>query len=268
MTDRAEIETRVRKVLAEQLAVDEAQVVPDARFAEDLNADSLDLVEAVLALEEEWSIEIPEDEMEQSRPSAQPSTWWPRSSGCPSRDGHRPGTRWSERRRRHHRDRPGHPGRHRRRRLLGGAHVRPQRRPRDHPLRHRRPAGERGRRGARLRSPRDYLDTKEARRTDRFAQYAIAAGAARLGGRRHPGGRVRARRRDLRHRHRRDPDAAQQHQVLLEKGPGRVSPFMVPMLMANAAAGHIAMRFGLTGHNTARCRRAPRRTTRSARACA
>ena len=65
MTDRAEIETRVRKVLAEQLAVDEAQVVPDARFAEDLNADSLDLVEAVLALEEEWDIEIPEDEMEQ-----------------------------------------------------------------------------------------------------------------------------------------------------------------------------------------------------------
>ena len=50
MTDRAEIEARVRKVLAEQLAVDEAQCVPDARFQEDLNADSLDLVEAVLAL--------------------------------------------------------------------------------------------------------------------------------------------------------------------------------------------------------------------------
>ena len=62
--DKAEIEARVRKVLAEQLAVDEAQVVPDARFAEDLNADSLDLVEAVLALEEEWSIDIPEEEME------------------------------------------------------------------------------------------------------------------------------------------------------------------------------------------------------------
>ncbi len=62
--DKAEIGTRVRKVLAEQLAVDEAQVTPDARFAEDLNADSLDLVEAVLALEEEWNIEIPEDEMD------------------------------------------------------------------------------------------------------------------------------------------------------------------------------------------------------------
>ena len=62
--DKADIDTRVRKVLAEQLAVDEALVVPDARFAEDLNADSLDLVEAVLALEEEWNIEIPEEEME------------------------------------------------------------------------------------------------------------------------------------------------------------------------------------------------------------
>ncbi len=62
--DREEIDARVRKVLAEQLAVDEAQVTPDARFAEDLNADSLDLVEAVLALEEEWNIEIPEEEMD------------------------------------------------------------------------------------------------------------------------------------------------------------------------------------------------------------
>ncbi len=64
MVDRSEIQARVQKVLAEQLAVDEAQVVPEARFVDDLNADSLDLVEAVLALEEEWSIEIPEDEME------------------------------------------------------------------------------------------------------------------------------------------------------------------------------------------------------------
>jgi len=64
MTDMSEIDARVRKVLAEQLAVDETQVVPEARFAEDLNADSLDLVEAVLALEEEWNIEIPEEEMD------------------------------------------------------------------------------------------------------------------------------------------------------------------------------------------------------------
>ena len=62
--DRQEIEDRVRKVLAEQLAVDESQVTVQARFAEDLNADSLDLTEAVLALEDEMGIEIPEEEME------------------------------------------------------------------------------------------------------------------------------------------------------------------------------------------------------------
>jgi acyl carrier protein len=62
--DKQEIEGRVRKVLAEQLAVDESQVTTEARFAEDLNADSLDLTEAVLALEDEMGIEIPEEEME------------------------------------------------------------------------------------------------------------------------------------------------------------------------------------------------------------
>ena len=40
-----------------------------------------------------------------------------------------------------------------------------------------------------------------------------------------------------------------QHLVMLEKGPGRVSPFMVPALMANAAAGHLAMKYGFTGPN-------------------
>jgi acyl carrier protein len=65
--DRTEIETKVRKVLAEQLAVAEDKVTMEARFAEDLNADSLDLTEAVLALEDELGIEIPEEEMESVR---------------------------------------------------------------------------------------------------------------------------------------------------------------------------------------------------------
>jgi acyl carrier protein len=62
--DRQEIEERVRKVLAEQLSVDLEKVTPEARFEEDLDADSLDLVEAVLGLEEELSVEFPEEEME------------------------------------------------------------------------------------------------------------------------------------------------------------------------------------------------------------
>ncbi len=62
--ERPELEQRVRKVLAEQLARDFDEVTMEARFEEDLDADSLDLVEAVLALEEELSVDIPEEEME------------------------------------------------------------------------------------------------------------------------------------------------------------------------------------------------------------
>jgi acyl carrier protein len=62
--ERQEVEERVRKVLAEQLARDVDEVTMEARFEEDLDADSLDLVEAVLALEEELGVNIPEEEME------------------------------------------------------------------------------------------------------------------------------------------------------------------------------------------------------------
>ena len=97
--------------------------------------------------------------------------------------------------------------------------------------------------------PSLWLDPKEIRRTDRFSHYAIAAGK-------------------LAWEDAGTPDVPSerggivfgtgiggietllmQHNVLLEKGPGRVSPFMVPALMANAAAGHLAMKFGLTGPN-------------------
>jgi acyl carrier protein len=62
--DMPEVEDKVRKILAQNLSVPEDQVKADARFQEDLDADSLDLVEAVLALEEEFGVTIPEEEME------------------------------------------------------------------------------------------------------------------------------------------------------------------------------------------------------------
>ena len=62
--ERAEVEQKVREVLAEQLARDVDEVTLEARFEEDLDADSLDLVEAVLALEEAMGVDIPEEEME------------------------------------------------------------------------------------------------------------------------------------------------------------------------------------------------------------
>jgi acyl carrier protein len=55
---------RVQKIVAEQLGVDAAEVVPGANFANDLGADSLDTVELVMALEEEFEIEIPDDAAE------------------------------------------------------------------------------------------------------------------------------------------------------------------------------------------------------------
>ena len=58
------IEGRVKKIVVEQLGVAEDQVTPDASFVDDLGADSLDTVELVMALEEEFDAEIPDDEAE------------------------------------------------------------------------------------------------------------------------------------------------------------------------------------------------------------
>ena len=60
---------RVKKIIVEQLGVDEAEVVPAASFVDDLNADSLDLVELIMSMEEEFSsegkpIEISDDDAE------------------------------------------------------------------------------------------------------------------------------------------------------------------------------------------------------------
>ena len=97
--------------------------------------------------------------------------------------------------------------------------------------------------------PSPWLDPKEIRRTDRFVHYGVSSAALAWDDAGKPevpseragvifatgiGG---------------IETLLKQHSVLLEKGPGRVSPFMVPALMANAASGHIAMRFGFTGPN-------------------
>jgi len=58
------IEERVRKIVVEQLGVSEEQVTPEASFVDDLGADSLDTVELVMALEEEFNTEIPDEDAE------------------------------------------------------------------------------------------------------------------------------------------------------------------------------------------------------------
>ena len=58
------IEDKVMKIIAEKLSVDMNEVVPEASFVDDLGADSLDLVELIMSMEEEFDIEIPDEEAE------------------------------------------------------------------------------------------------------------------------------------------------------------------------------------------------------------
>lgn len=62
-----EVAKKVTEIICEQLSVEESEVTPDASFVEALNADSLDIVELIMAFEEEFNIEIPDDEAEKIR---------------------------------------------------------------------------------------------------------------------------------------------------------------------------------------------------------
>ncbi len=55
---------KVKKMSVEQLGVNESEVVPEAKFIDDLGADSLDIVELIMALEDEYGIEIPDEDAE------------------------------------------------------------------------------------------------------------------------------------------------------------------------------------------------------------
>ena len=58
------VEEKVKSIIVEQLGVDEEEVTPQASFVEDLNADSLDLVELIMSLEEEFGMEISDEDAE------------------------------------------------------------------------------------------------------------------------------------------------------------------------------------------------------------
>jgi acyl carrier protein len=61
------LEMKVRNILAEQLGVDLSEVTPDARILDDLGADSLDVVEMVMSIEEAFDIEVPDQDVEELR---------------------------------------------------------------------------------------------------------------------------------------------------------------------------------------------------------
>ncbi len=64
MAAEKSIEEKIRDIIVEQLGVNADQVTPDAKFIEDLGADSLDTVELVMAFEEEFGIDVPDEEAE------------------------------------------------------------------------------------------------------------------------------------------------------------------------------------------------------------
>jgi acyl carrier protein len=64
MASTEEIMGKVKKIIAEQLGVDESEITNESHFIDDLGADSLDTVELVMALEEEFGIEIPDEDAE------------------------------------------------------------------------------------------------------------------------------------------------------------------------------------------------------------
>ena len=63
----SDIEARVKSIVADQLGISEGEVTQESSFVDDLGADSLDTVELVMALEEEFSIEIPDEDAEKIR---------------------------------------------------------------------------------------------------------------------------------------------------------------------------------------------------------
>jgi acyl carrier protein len=67
MEESMSVEERVKSIIVEQLGVDADEVTPDASFVEDLGADSLDQVELIMAFEEEFGVEISDDEAEKIR---------------------------------------------------------------------------------------------------------------------------------------------------------------------------------------------------------
>ncbi len=249
------VEQKVKQIIVEQLGVDEAQVDPTASFVDDLGADSLDIVELVMAFEEAFDLDIPDEDAEKIA------------------------------------DRQGRHRLHRveeeivtvSRRIISlgvsslqrrvvvtgvglltsvgigteaglGSHQEAARTasgplpPSMPPHFNCRIAGE-----VKDFDPAHYIEKKEIKKMGRFIQFAIAAAEFALQG---SGFKV-------------NPEEAErtgvyigsgiggfevierEHKILLEKGPARISPFFIPATIINLASGYVSIRTGAKGPNSA-----------------
>lgn len=84
MAELPEIETKVKKIVAEQMAVAEDEISRDTHFVNDLNADSLDTVELVMEFEEEFELNIPDEEAEKIQTIGQAIDYIASANGQPS----------------------------------------------------------------------------------------------------------------------------------------------------------------------------------------
>src|SRR3979409_2275084 len=120
---------KVKSIIVEQLGVDEEEVTPDASFVDDLGADSLDTVELVMAFEEEFGIEIPDEDAEKIT-RVKEAVEYIESHGKNKKKGHDQQTAG-----RRHGHRPRVVARHWHRGELGGDPRRPERRRHDYQIR-------------------------------------------------------------------------------------------------------------------------------------
>ncbi len=67
LTEKPKVAEKIKQIVSEQLGVDEAEITPKSSFVDDLGADSLDTVELVMALEEAFDLEIPDEDAEKIR---------------------------------------------------------------------------------------------------------------------------------------------------------------------------------------------------------
>ena len=230
------VEAKVKSIIAEQLGVGEDEIKAESAFIEDLGADSLDIVELVMAMEEEFEVEIPDEEAEHIKTVQDAINFINEQrsnrSSMPARRTQSGG----------HRDRPRHAPREWEQGDVGSRARRQERNRPHHAVRRQGAPLADCRRGEGVRS-REFMDKKEAR--PERPLHPVRAGRGAAGGRdaglpldkplgRRVGVIVGSGMGGL-------ATLEETHVTAREKGHRRVNPFFIPSIIVNLAAGQISV---------------------------